>query len=105
MVVNLLAATMARCCAQHKVACGLVGSSQEIKQLIRWHTQGIPELRRPVLAKGWRRQVCGETLLEVLSGRRALRVVDPLADIPVALEPLAGECRDSIGRDGEESPN
>ena len=105
MVVNLLAATMARCCAQHKVACGLVGSSQEIKQLIRWHTQGVPEPHRPVLAKGWRRQVCGETLLDVLSGRRALRIVDPLADIPVALEPLAGECQDSIERDGGESPD
>ena len=37
---------------------------------------------------GWRREVCGETLLDVLTGRRALRVVDPEADVPVALDPV-----------------
>jgi ribonuclease D len=90
MVVNLLSAALARCCCQHKVALGLVGSAQDLKDLIRWHGQGRPEPRRPALAQGWRDEVCGETLLDVLSGRRALRVVDPLSDVPVALEPAEG---------------
>jgi ribonuclease D len=88
MVVSLLTAALAQCCAQHRVASGLVGAASDLKSLVRWHGQGQPEDKRPALAEGWRREVCGATLLDVLSGRRALRVVDPQSDVPVALEPL-----------------
>ena len=46
MVVNLLAATMARCCAQHKVAFGLVGVATT-KELIRWHPTTAPSSVAP----------------------------------------------------------
>ena len=88
MVVNLLAAAMAHGCSREKVAAALVGSSHDLKELIRWHARGRPESERPDLARGWRREVCGDVLLDVLDGRRALRVVDPQADVPVALEPI-----------------
>jgi ribonuclease D len=90
MVVSLLAASLAQCCAQQQVTPGLVGTSGDLKDLVRWHAEGRPEGRRPALVRGWRAEVCGRTLLDVLSGRRALRVVDPMADVPVALEPLEG---------------
>lgn len=89
MVVNLLAAALAQCCAQAKVAAGLVGTSNDLKDLVRWHSQNCPESSRPDLAEGWRAEVCGKPLLDVLSGRCALRVADPKADVPVVLEPLA----------------
>jgi ribonuclease D len=88
MLVNLLAATLANCCAQSKVASALVGSSSDLKELIRWHVQDRPDAFRPFLATGWRDEVCGEILLDVLAGRRALRVVDPQAEVPVAVEAL-----------------
>ena len=88
MVVNLLAAALTQCCTQHKVAAGLVGASHDLKTLIRWFVQGRPEDQRPDLARGWRLDVCGATLIDVLAGNRALRVVDPGADVPVALEPI-----------------
>jgi ribonuclease D len=90
MAVNLLAATLARCCAEHQVALGLVGATQDLKDLIRWQVDGRPVTRRPALALGWRDEVCGRTLLDVLDGRLALRLVDPLADVPIALEPVGG---------------
>jgi ribonuclease D len=76
MVANLLSASLTRCCAQQKVAVGLIGTISDIKDLIRWHVEGHPEARRPALASGWRGEVCGQTLLDVLAGRLALRVVD-----------------------------
>ncbi len=88
MVVSLLSATLARCCGQARVAVGLVGGAADLRDLIRWHVDGADEDQSPALARGWRREVCGETLLDVLSGRRALRVVDPEADVPVALDPV-----------------
>src|SRR5512135_271233 len=102
MVVNLLAAALAQCCARHRVAGGLVGASHDLKDLIRWHTQGRPESLRPDLALGWRGEVCGQTLLDVLAGRLALRVVDPQAEVPVALEPVAEEPGPGLTGAGEE---
>jgi ribonuclease D len=97
MVVSLLAAALAQCCAQHQVASSLVGTASDLKNLVRWHGQGRPEPGRPELVQGWRDEVCGATLLDVVAGRIALRVADPLADVPVALEALPG-------RDGDVPP-
>jgi ribonuclease D len=88
MVVSLLSATLARCCSAARVAVGLVGGASDLRDLIRWQVEGRPEDRRPSLARGWRWEVSGETLMDVLTGRRALRVVDPEADVPVALDPV-----------------
>jgi ribonuclease D len=90
MVVSLLSATLARCCGQARVAVGLVGGASDLRDLIRWQVEGCQDDRRPSLAQGWRKEVCGEILLDVLRGRRALRVVDPESDIPVALDPVDG---------------
>jgi ribonuclease D len=88
MVVSLLSATLSQSCVQGKVAVGLVGGSSDLKDLVRWHLDGqLPE-RTPELIQGWRGEVCGKVLLDVLQGRRALRIVDPEADVPVALDPL-----------------
>jgi ribonuclease D len=87
MVVSLLGAALAHCCARHKVAAGLVGAASELKSLVRWYSQGQPEDRCPGLAQGWRREVCGATLVDVLAGQVALRVSDPESDVPVTLEP------------------
>ena len=86
MVVSLLAATLSQACAQGRVAVGLTGGSSDLKDLIRWHADGQPADRKPDLLQGWRSDVCGRTLLDVLSGRRALRIVDPEAEVPVALD-------------------
>jgi len=90
MTVNLLAAALANCCAQKKVASSLVGTTNDLKELIRWNLQERPESARPALASGWRDGVCGGVLLDVLSGRRTLRVTDPLSDVPVAVEEVGG---------------
>ena len=86
MLVNLLSAAMANCCIQNKLAPGLIGSNSDIKDLIRWNHQGSPPNATPHIAKGWRGEVCGATLIDVLNGRRALRVVDPTGEVPVAVE-------------------
>jgi len=86
MVVSLLTATLSQACAQGKVAVGLAGGSNDLKDLVRWYNEGGDPARTPVLLQGWRDEVCGRTLLDVLSGRRALRIVDPGAEVPVALD-------------------
>jgi ribonuclease D len=102
MLVNVLSAALANCCAKTKVAASLVGSSGDLKDMVRWNALGRPEGSRPALASGWRDEVCGETLLDVLSGRRALRVEDPQSDVPVSVEtvvtPKGGNGNEADGR-------
>ena len=92
-VANLLAAALAQCCLENKVAGSLVANNSDLKRLIRWRLDGCPEGRRPALAEGWRGELCGKLLLDVLDGRTALRVVDPESEFPVALEPIRVEER------------
>lgn len=90
-VANLMAAALAQCCLENKVAGSLVANTSDLKRLIRWRLDGCPEGRRPSLAEGWRGELCGRLLLDVLDGRRALRVVDPSSEFPVSLEPIGLE--------------
>lgn len=89
MVVSLLSATLSQAAAQGKVAVGLIGGSSDLKELVRWYLEGQDPVKSPDFLKGWRQEVCGQTLLDVLSGRRGLRIVDPTAEVPVALDPIA----------------
>lgn len=90
-VANLLAAALAQCCLENRVAGSMVAHTADLKHLIRWRQEGRPESNRPALIEGWRGDLCGNLLLDVLDGRRALRVVDPTSEFPVALEPIRTE--------------
>jgi ribonuclease D len=85
-VTNLLSAALAQCCVQNEVNAALVASVADLKHLVRWHLEGRPDHHRPALLEGWRAQLCGQLLLDVLEGRLALRVADPGSEFPVALE-------------------
>jgi ribonuclease D len=89
-VANLLSAALAQTCAQNQVAGSLVANVADLKHLIRWHLEGSDDSRRPALFRGWRAELCGRPLLDVLEGRVALRVADAASEFPVALEPVAG---------------
>lgn len=85
-VANLLSAALAQLCARAQVAGSLVASVSDLKHLIRWYLEGRPGRDRPALLEGWRGELFGQHLLEVLEGRRTFRVVDPASEFPVALE-------------------
>lgn len=92
-VANLLSAALAQSCAQHRIAGSLVANVADLKQMIRWHLDGRPDTHRPTLLEGWRAELCGQTLLDVLSGRVALRVANPGSEFPVSLEPSSQEAQ------------
>jgi ribonuclease D len=87
-VTNLLSAALAQCCVQNQLAGSLVANVADLKHLVRWHSDGRDDSHRPALLQGWRGQLCGRLLLDVLEGRLALRVVDPESEFPVALEQM-----------------
>lgn len=90
VLAQLLSIALANRCAQTEVAMGLVGTNADLKHLVRWHVyaerDGIP----PRLTQGWRAEVCGDLLTDVLAGKIALRISDPHSDHPLVFERLDG---------------
>lgn len=91
MVVSLLNAALTQIAAGNKVAPSLLGTTADLKEVVRWHVARRPEGHRPALLDGWRGEVCGQTILDVVAGKRALRIVDPEAEVPVAVDSIAGD--------------
>ena len=79
---------LAAACAKHQIDPELVGASSQLRALVSWNEQGRPADRTPSLISGWRGEVCGEPLLRALEGRVSLRISDPLADEPLAVDGL-----------------
>jgi ribonuclease D len=96
-VTNLLSAALAQCCVQNQLAGSLVANVADLKHMVRWHQTGRDDSHRPALLQGWRGELCGPLLLDVLEGRLALRVVDPESEFPVALEQLRPKLREPDG--------
>ncbi|QEH38236.1 Ribonuclease D [Aquisphaera giovannonii] len=99
-VASLLSAALGQWCVRAEVATSLVATVGDLKHLIRWHLDGRPDDDRPSLMTGWRGELCGQMLLEVLEGRRTFRVVDPGSEFPVAVEPSPRGDAEGPGSEG-----
>ncbi len=86
VVGQLLGLALANRCAELNVAMSLVGKVADLRHLVRWHVYGEQEGDSPRLTQGWRAEVCGDLLTDVLDGRIALRVADPQSDHPLVFE-------------------
>ena len=77
---------------QAKVAPSLVGTVEDVRDLIA-HRLG--ERRRnqgpPSLTLGWRAEVVGQVLDDILDGKTSIRIVDPRSEHPLIFEPVAGD--------------
>jgi ribonuclease D len=86
ILAQLLSIALANRCAQVEVAQSLVGTTADLRHLVRWHVYGDHKGETPRLMQGWRAEVCGDLLKDVLAGRIALRVSDPRSDHPFVFE-------------------
>jgi ribonuclease D len=83
---QLLGLALANRCAELNVAVPLVGKSADLRHLVRWHVYGEKSEEPPRLMQGWRAEVCGDLLTDVLDGKIGLRVSDPQSDHPLTFE-------------------
>jgi ribonuclease D len=89
VVGQLLGIALLNQCSALNVAKTLVGTSADLRDLVRWHQRGSKGLP-PRLLQGWRASVCGDLLRDVLTGKIALRVADSKSDQPLVFERLEG---------------
>ena len=91
ILAQLLSIALANLCAQTEVAVGIVGTTADLRHLARWHVYRDQSSETPRLLQGWRAELCGDLLKDVLDGKISLRVGDPLSDHPLVFERLDSE--------------
>lgn len=89
---QFLATALSSVCHAQEIAPSLVGTVDDVRDLIAYHLQldGAGADTPPALARGWRSQVVGRTIQDVLAGKLAIRVGDPLGDHPLVISPEGG---------------
>ena len=90
---KLLALALSNRCAELNVSMQLLGTSSDLRQLVRSHVYGEKLTDPPKLMDGWRAEVCGNLLIDVLEGRISFRVAPPTSSVPLVFE--RHESRDS----------
>ncbi len=84
---QFMASALASVCRGAQVAPSLVGTLEDIRELAAYRLAGCPEgAPLPSLMQGWRAEVVGRVLDDILTGKTAVRVVDPQSEHPLGFE-------------------
>ena len=88
-MAQFLAAALASICRSQNIAPGLVGSVQDVRELVAYHLRLEPsdDNKVPALACGWRAEIIGKQIEQLLAGKLAIRITDPVSDEPLSIEP------------------
>ena len=88
MLAKLLALALADRCLELGVSSSIVGTMSDLQELVRWHAFADRNGDKPRLKQGWRADVCGDVLTDLLDGRVTLRVADANQEAPLRFEPF-----------------
>ncbi|MGW8257290.1 MAG: ribonuclease D [Thermoguttaceae bacterium] len=83
---QFLFAALSGICRQAHVAPNLVGTPNDIRELISYDIHGNKSKTPPRLAQGWRAEFVGRLFEDLISGKMAVRITDPLAEMPLSFE-------------------
>lgn len=90
---QLLGIALANRCAELDVSKSLVGTSADLRDLVRWHVEEHDKGPPPRLSQSWRAEVCGDLLTDLLDGKIAMRVAEPESDHPLVFERVESDER------------
>ncbi len=86
LIVGLLSAVLNDFCVREKLAVGLTFTMSDLRELVRAKMQNENVPATNLLMTGWRRDFVLPVILDVLEGRRRVRIANVQADSPFALE-------------------
>jgi ribonuclease D len=89
---QFLSPALASICRSANVATSLAGTATDVRDLIAYRL-GFAAAGDdpPILASGWRAELVGHLIEELISGRKSIRIEDPLSEHPLAFDPVGGE--------------
>ena len=85
---QFLSPALSSICRSANVATSLAGTAGDVRDLIAYRlnfgdaTDGEP----PLLARGWRAELVGHLIEDLLAGRKSIRIEDPLSEHPLAFD-------------------
>jgi ribonuclease D len=82
---QFLATALTSICRRARLAPSLVGTVGDVRDLIAFRL-GYDMPEQPLLERGWRAEVVGQPLDDLLFGRTSIRIVDPRSEEPLAFE-------------------
>ena len=71
--------------AEHQVDVALLATSAELQEFVRWR-MGLVDEAPSQLMEGWRGEILGQPLIELLEGKRIIRVADLNSAKPLRIE-------------------
>lgn len=77
-------------CRRAEVAASMAGTATDVRDLIAHHFGfgGSEDEELPALLRGWRAELVGNLLDELLSGTRSIRIANALDDDPLTFDPV-----------------
>jgi ribonuclease D len=84
---QFLGSALGSICREAQLAPSLVGTAQDVRELVALRLGLLSShAKTPSLAKGWRAEVVGHVIDELLTGKLSMRVHDPRAENPLKFE-------------------
>jgi ribonuclease D len=71
---------------RHQVDAGMLATTADLQELVRWRL-GLTPAPPAALLEGWRGEVLGQALIDLLDGKRSVRVGDLQSPSPLLIEP------------------
>jgi ribonuclease D len=87
---QFLSSALGSICRSAELAPSIVGTASDVRDLVA-HRLGLGEANGapPLLGRGWRAEVVGRLIEDLLSGKVSIRIHDPLSEEPLVFEPIA----------------
>lgn len=86
VVVKFLLMALSNRCAELEISNGLVGTSSDLKEFVRWYNLGKPQDSLPRLGQGWRAEVCFQLLDDVIGSKVSARIADATSLHPLVFD-------------------
>ena len=88
---QFLATALASVCHRNHVAPSLVCTVQDVRDFVAYelNINRAADDGPPKLALGWRKEIVGNLIDDLLAGRLAISIDDPLSEHPLTLSPIS----------------
>jgi ribonuclease D len=86
MLGQFLSSALSSICRAAEVAPSLVGTANDVRDLVAYQLGEYEGNEPPLLAHGWRAEVVGKLLDDLIAGKVSIRIRDPRAEQPLAFE-------------------
>lgn len=87
MLGQFLSSALTSICRDAHVAASLAGTPNDVRELIAYRLGQANSKHPPALASGWRSEVVGHLIDELLTGEKCIRIENPLSENPLVFEP------------------